>query len=241
MRRRATSPSLRGHRCARRSTGAPKFYGDALRLELAESTEVRFTELARGIAKFVMGEGMMLADVRPHSGLGVQVRSRDGSATAETRDGAVYFAADANGALRTAVTRGTATVSAHGETVTVRPGYFTVATANDAPTRPAEIPRSLFLKVKWPADASTAKRRQRVSGTTAPGARVRVGESVVWTDAKGRFSTIVDLKEGRNRIHVRVVDLVGREQQDASPEIELDTRGPPQNIETSPDMWHRDG
>ncbi len=123
--------------------------------------------------------------------------------------------------------------------MTLKPGFYSVAAPGKKPVEPAAIPPSLLLKVRWPAAAATAKRRQLVSGTASPGARVSVGERAVWADRKGRFETVVDLREGKNRIEVHAVDLAGREARAASPDIELDTHAPTLKVDTSPDMWKR--
>ena len=211
--------------------------GDDVHIDVTAGTDVQLGTFGPDLARLVVGEGLVLADVRRGRGQRLQISNRSGEAVTETADGAVAVTADAAGRLRTAVTRGSATLAANGETVTVGAGFFSVAGRGNKPSKPAAVPQSLFLKVKWPGVPATAQRQQTISGATSPGARVRVSNRLVWADAKGRFQTIVDLQEGKNRIQVRAVDLVGRETHDASPEIELHTMGPTQKIETSPEMW----
>ena len=118
-------------------------------------------------------------------------------------------------------------------------GYQTVVSPGGVPKQPTQMPKSLLLKIKWPPDATTAKRRQIVVGTTNPGARVRIGSTFATADEKGKFRTVIELKEGPNEIQAYALDVFGRTERATSPAIELDTKAPNPSIETSPDMWHK--
>jgi hypothetical protein len=214
-------------------------YGDDLRVRLTAGTHLRVGELRPDVARLVVGDGLVFADVRGGRGPRLEVRNSQGDAVATARDGALFVSAEPGGALRAAVTRGSADLTANGESVEVGPGFYSVAVPGNKPTAPASVPKSLLLKVQWPVETLTAKRRQLVTGSTSPGARVRVGNATLWADRKGHFRTVVSLKEGKNVIEVRSVDMVGREARDASSVIELDTHAPAQRVETSPDMWRR--
>lgn len=212
-------------------------YGDAMRIEVGDDAEVRLAELNDKLARLVVGRGFVFADVKEGSGRAVQFTSRDGGAVAETRGGALRVSAELDGKLRAAALRGEATVTAAGQTVRLQPGFFSVVARGEKPSAPTQAPRTLLLKVKWPDVQATAKRRQKISGIAAPGARVRVGDTELWADEQGRFQTVIDLREGQNRIRVQAVDIMGRTRDDASPPIELDTSLPAPTIETNPDMW----
>jgi hypothetical protein len=154
---------------------------------------------------------------------------------AETRDGRVSMLTDGAGNVSAAVTRGEATLSAAGESVKIPAGFQSDVKPGKAPGRPLALPKSLLLKVKWP-DESTAKRRHIVSGTTSPGARVRVGEALVTADAQGQFRAVVDLQEGKNHVEVYAVDAAGR-QETAGSSVDVDTAAPKARFDTSPRMW----
>jgi hypothetical protein len=215
--------------------------GNNVKIRIDGKSQVRLADLSPERARFTVGEGFIFADVLS-GGPALQFVGPKGDAVAETKDGALYLSANDKGELRAAVTRGEATLSSNGEQVLVRAGYVAVAAPGRAPSSPSEVPRSLLLKVRWPTDLTTAKRRQLVTGSTAAGARVVIGDQIVWADEKGKFESIVELSEGKNRVVVTAVDAVGRKLDEASPTIELDTRAPRQTIETSPAMWgRRDG
>src|SRR5689334_24104364 len=73
--------------------------------------------------------------------------------------------------------------------------------------RSAEVPPSLLLKVQWPNDKMTAKRRQLVSGSAAPGTRVSIGDQAVWTDDRGRDRKSTRLNSSHSSISYAVFCL----------------------------------
>jgi hypothetical protein len=221
-----------------RDAKAAVAYGNDLQVELQGESEVRLAEVNAEFTKFVVGEGLLFADVKGGKRR-VLFATQDGGATAEAKDGALFLAADNKGQLRAAVTRGEAALESNGQRVTVGAGFVSVASAGKAPSAPVAVPASLLLKVRWPSDTTTAKRRQLVTGTATPGTRVRIGETSVWADADGRFQVIVDLREGGNRIPVQAVDVVGHVGRETSPVIELDTKAASPEVQTSPEMWKR--
>ncbi|MFC1609336.1 hypothetical protein ACFL6C_00120 [Myxococcota bacterium] len=212
-------------------------YGEALEVELSSASEARLVALENDVAKLVLREGRVVADVKPESGRTVQVGAASSDAVAKTRDGRLHVLTDGKGSVQAAVTRGSARVTAKGETVEVAAGYQTTVRPEQPPQTPMVLPPSLLLKIKWPKHAATKKRRHLVVGTTNPGARVKVGNTVVTADSKGRFRAIVELREGRNQVEVRALDVVGRTEKALSPPIVLDTRAPDHAVDTDPEMW----
>ncbi len=225
----------------RTQAGASAALGDgqAFSIRIHEKAELQLSRFDASLARIVVGQGLVFADVQGSANRRLQLTNASGDVVAEARDAAVWAMANGKGELSAAVTRGEATLASGGEQVVVRAGFVSVGKAGTAPTAPAAVPASLLLKVKWPAAGSTAKTRHSVSGVTGPGARVEVGEQTAWADSQGRFSTVVDLKEGANRIHVRVLDVVGRTTDSASQEIQVDTKAPKAAVHTGPEMWRR--
>ena len=215
-------------------------YGDSIRVDVREDTEVRLERFDGEIAKFVVGAegGLVIADVAPGNTRLVQIAAEGSDAVAATRDGKLHLMSDGRGQVQAAVTRGQATFTSAGKTVTLEANTQSAAAAGKAPTAPAAIPASLLLKIKWP-DANTAKQRHLLSGTTSPGARVKIGDEVITADSKGRFRAIVQLREGNNQVEVQALDVVGRKSAQRSPVILVDTRAPDQAIKTHPDMWKK--
>ncbi|MEL6548335.1 MAG: hypothetical protein AAFQ82_27175, partial [Myxococcota bacterium] len=188
------------------------------------------------VLRLVVSEGVAIADVQPESDTTVRFENESGELSAETRNGRLGVLVTGDGTLEAAVTRGQATVRSGDESLTLEEGYRTTVRPGAAPPTPSKIPRSLLLKVRWP-EQSTSKRRQRVSGTTNPGARVRVGDTIVRADGQGRFQATIQLREGNNTIRVFALDATGRGETTSSPSIELDTRAPSATVETDPSMW----
>jgi hypothetical protein len=209
----------------------------AIEIEVASDGDFRLEELDENVAKITVREGLVVADVKPESGRVLRVAAVGSDAVTETTDGRVHVLTDGKGTVEAAVIRGSATVAAHGEKIALAQGYATTVTPGSGPTTPTPMPKSLLLKVKWPPESTTAKRRQFVAGTTNPGARVRIGNTVAIADAKGRFGAVIELQEGSNEIRAYAMDVFGRIEKTRSPAVELDTKAPYQEIKTDPDMW----
>ena len=133
---------------------------------------------------------------------------------------------DGRGQLAVAATTGRVKVTAQGASVDVAAGQGTTVAANAAPSTPTAVPASLFLKLGALAATQTNQTTTTVNGTTAPGALVKVGEQVTTSDAKGRFSLRVPLRDGRNELAVEVVDASGRAQDQRLPAVVVDRQKP---------------
>ena len=214
-------------------------YPGSLDVEIAADADFRLEQVDENVAKVVVRGGLVVADVRPESGKLLQMSVAGSDAVAETRDGRVHVLTDGKGKVQAAVSRGTATVGAGGEKVQLLAGYQTTVTPGSAPQPPSLVPHSLLLKVRWPPESMTAKRRQLVVGTTNPGVRVRIGDTFAIADGLGQFRAVIELNEGSNEIRAYALDVYGRTEQARSPAIELDTRAPYQEIKTDPGMWKK--
>jgi hypothetical protein len=89
------------------------------------------------------------------------------------------------------------------------------------------MPSSLFLKVGELAATQTNQTATTITGTTSPGALVRIGDQVSTSDARGRFAMKVPLRDGRNDLAVEVIDATGRRQDRALPPVTVDRVKPP--------------
>ncbi|MEL7305107.1 MAG: hypothetical protein AAGJ56_04670 [Myxococcota bacterium] len=210
-------------------------YGPGIALDVLPDTELGVVRRGDAI-RFLVSEGVAIADVRPESEAKVQFTTPREDVVAETTEGTLGVLTGSDGTLQAAAIRGDTSVSAAGESRVVPEGYEVAIRPGQVPPVPTALPRSLLLKVRWP-DAATRERRQRITGVTHPGTRVRVGESVVKADESGRFEAVVQLSEGVNTIGVIALDAAGRQRSERSPPIELDTQGPTATVETDPTMW----
>lgn len=214
-------------------------YGDSVQLQLLPDTTVKVESLDAATAQLMVEAGTIMADVKENAGSTVALVAPNTDARAVTSGGRLHFATDGQGNVQAAVSRGQAQVTAKGETVVLSPGFGTVAPAGSAPQQPMPMPATMLLKVIWPADAVTAKRHQVIHGTTAPGARMRIGGTIVTADQRGQFRAVVELAEGSQRIHVYSVDVLGRQKQELSPAIRVDTKAPDLQVETGPGLWQK--
>jgi hypothetical protein len=131
-----------------------------------------------------------------------------------------------------AVHRGEAQLRSGGRAVVIRAGQQTLSVNGAAPSTPTPIPSSLLLKVAWPSQPATNRRRLVVTGKTTPGAQVVLGGRPVKVEPDGTFRQVVYLREGRQRVSVSARDVSGRRADGQSPEILLDTRGVPAEFDT---------
>ena len=117
-------------------------------------------------------------------------------------------------------------MSARGREVVLRSGQFTRVAPGAPPTDAAPLPPSLLLKVTWPGGEKGLVRSTStvVAGQTDPGSRIVVQGRHVAVDAEGRYRAEVTLREGENRLTVRARDPVGRQREERSPPIKVDTR-----------------
>jgi hypothetical protein len=152
--------------------------------------------------------------------------SVDGSdAVAETESGEFAVLADGEGAATVATVSGSVRVTAKNQTVDVPAGTQSIVGRGEAPSAPTPIPASLFLKVQKPQRKVQRSRQLSLSGTTVPGAALTINGRQVAVDAEGRFSAVVDLDEGENRVLVQTRDVIGRAAEDGVG-VEVDSRGP---------------
>jgi hypothetical protein len=203
---------------------------DGSTVKLSPASEARVDELRRELKRLHLGAGMVEADVRddPARVFELSFESEKSGApaadaTARTRGGT--FTASSNGAGTAAVAarRGEVTLSARGREVVIRSGQIARVLPGAPPDTPEPIPPSLFLKVAWPAAVSN-RSKVEVSGTTQPGAQVRVGGRWLKVDDKGSYKTTVTLPDGPHEIPVHAVDVAGHFVDEKSPRILVDTK-----------------
>jgi hypothetical protein len=184
------------------------------------------SELSRIVATRVeLSQGRVSARVPSgrDTEFGVAVEGSD--AVAETRSGAFAVLADGEGAATVAAVEGSVRVTAKDKTVEVPAGRQSIVASGAEPGAPTAIPESLFLKVQKPRRRLQRSKKLSLSGTTIPGAVLTVNGQRVEVDTEGRFTAVVPLEEGENRVVVQTRDVSGRSDS-ADVGIKVDTRGP---------------
>ncbi|MBN2362027.1 MAG: FecR domain-containing protein [Deltaproteobacteria bacterium] len=200
--------------------------GNAVQVRLTPHTEVTIRELTERASRVRIEEGRIVAEVNPQGKTVLRVEAKGSQATAEANSGSFSMISDGRGQVAVATSAGSVRLSAGGSAVEVPAGQAARVEGQAAPTAPMEIPRALFLKVAAPQREIQRERETVISGTTTPGALVRVGGQVAQVDARGQFRVKVPLQEGTNKLDVQVTDVAGNERQETIPPIVVDTREP---------------
>jgi hypothetical protein len=154
---------------------------------------------------------------------------------ARTRGGELSRAS-VGGRVTVGVTAGRAEFEAGGRIVTLHTGQASSAEPGQPPSPPVALPRSLLLKVDWPAARETNRRKLVVQGKTTPGAVLTLGGQRVQVGPDGTFSHVVWLREGAQALDVVARDVGGRVEKSRSPTVVLDTRAPDVRFDTDT-LW----
>jgi hypothetical protein len=208
---------------------AGAFYDVAL--EEGATFDVR--EITAELSRFHLGQGYVEARVRDEPGRAVEIEGVPGARV--RTDGGDVAVVRSGGTVAVGVQRGSAQFAAGGGAVVVAAGQQSIATTGARPSRPEPIPASLLLKVTWPEERTTNQRRIVVTGRTQPGAIVVLGDERVDVRSDGRFTHVIALREGRQRLSARA-RTVGGAAASEGPVILLDTRAPDPRFDTS-GLW----
>jgi hypothetical protein len=232
----------------RATTGADLRPDDAIETAAGSSVELaggrytvnleeggRFTvgEITEELSRFRLAEGLVSAHVEDDSRRSVEIEATP-DAVARTRGGDLSVSR-AGPVVAVGVRRGRADFTAAGSTVALAEGQQSVARAGRAPSAPVPLPSSLLLKVSWPAPTTTNERRMVVTGQATPGAVVVLGGEKVEVRPDGRFTHVIVLREGRQRLSARAYGLAGKAASEG-PAVVLDTRAPDARFDTR-DLW----
>jgi hypothetical protein len=207
--------------------------GAGYRVALDEGGSFDVREITAELSRFRLGQGLVSARVTDEPGRAVEIEGASGSLV-RTRGGDVAVARSGE-TVAVGVERGAAEFAAAGGAVLLTAGQQSVAAPGRRPSAPAPIPASLLLKVSWPEERTTNQRRIVVTGRTQPGAIVVLGDERVEVQPDGRFTHVIALREGRQRLSARAHGVGGSASADG-PVILLDTRAPDPRFDTS-DLW----
>ncbi len=230
----ATGDELRADDAIETAAGARVVLSGAsydVALEEGASFDVR--EITAELSRFHLGQGYVSARVRDEPGRAVEIEGAPG-ARVRTQGGDVAVVRS-GGTVAVGVQRGSAEFAAGGGAVVVTAGQQSIAAPGARPSRPEPIPASLLLKVTWPEERTTNQRRIVVTGRTQPGAIVVLGEERVDVRYDGRFTHVITLREGRQRLSARARAVGGSASSDG-PVMLLDTRAPDPRFDTS-GLW----
>ncbi len=185
--------------------------GENTSVEVAPETDLGFIEITDAVSKIRLNDGRVAAS---SEGRSVRIEVKNSDAVAETSDGAFAVLTEGEGNVSVASSRGDVALSAQGETVKVEAGTQSLVRPNSAPSKPTEIPNSLFLKVRRPhADAQL--KSAMVAGTATPGSIINIAGTKIPVGSDGAFQSRVGLGAGSREIRVTVVDASGRRETQA--------------------------
>lgn len=205
--------------------------GAGYQVALDEGGGFDVREITAELSRFRLAQGLVSA--RVEDGHAVEIEGAPGT-VARTRGGDVAVARSGE-TVAVGVQRGSAEFAAAGGTVLLTAGQQSIAARGGRPSPPAPIPSSLLLKVQWPEEHTTNQRRIVVTGHTQPGAIVVVGNERVEVQPDGRFTHVIVLREGRQRLSARALGVAGAARAEG-PAILLDTRAPDPRFDTQ-DLW----
>jgi hypothetical protein len=182
--------------------------GEDTAVDVSQNTEFGFVEISDAVSKIRLDDGRIAAS---SEGRKVRVEVKNSDAVAETDDGAFAVLTEGGGNVTVAASRGNVDLSAQGETVQLTEGTQSIVLQNKAPTRPAAIPSSLFLKVRKPR-ADKQLETTVVEGSSTPGSVIHVAGQRLAVGADGKFKKRVALAVGSKDIKVTVEDAAGRKE-----------------------------
>lgn len=131
-----------------------------------------------------------------------------GEISAQPHKGQVAFSFDGQTLLAN-VLKGSATLSANGRAVKLKPGQFS-STRGEGPSKPDSSAQAVELNVQWPPETETNNPLLKLSGSVRPGTRVSIGNRRVEVLPDGTFTATVNLSRGRQNIVIVGVDTLGR-------------------------------
>lgn len=207
--------------------------GGSYQVALEEGGRFDVQEITAELSRFRLGAGVASARVQDDPARAVEIEAAPDVVARST--GGDLAVSRAGEVVAVGVLRGGAELRAGGERVVLRAGEQSVARAGRPPSAPAPIPSSLLLKVSWPKEQTTNQRRIVVTGRTDPGATVILGDERVEVAADGRFTHVIVLREGRQRLAARAHGVAGSSTEQG-PAVVLDTRAPDARFDTR-DLW----
>ncbi|MEQ1572252.1 MAG: FecR domain-containing protein, partial [Myxococcota bacterium] len=197
--------------------------GRETQIRVGPESAVQVTAIDEAGVSLELEDGLLQATVRPESGA-VRVANRGREVLATNGEFTVGVSDDV---MQVGATQGTLSMSGV-DAARVEQGQQVTVVDRRATVSP--IPEELLLAVQWPAEARTRAEITRVTGTTQPGASVRLrgsfGVRTVTADREGRFEAELPLVEGDNRIAVDATDLLGQSTTVEGMLQTRDTRGP---------------
>lgn len=199
--------------------------GSAAKIRLGPASTIEVREIDEDGVRLDLEDGALHATVRPEAGaVRVGTRGREVLAT-----NAEFGMGVRQGIVQIDALRGDVALSGVDRTLLTEGNQAVLV---DRHAQVGAVPEAVLLDIEWPEAVRTRATTTLVTGTTAPGARVRIllssGERVeVSADARGAFrAESIPLAEGENEVQVEVEDVLGRTTEVRGKLETRDTLGP---------------
>lgn len=205
-------------------------FGAEARVTLDASSSLQVVGTGEDGLKLELEGGSVQATVRPGNGT-LDISSDERSVRAQDADFTVVREPD--GIVGVRAERGEVQVSDGEQSAVLTTGQRLVGSPG-APLS-EQVSQALLLQVQWPTPETRAT-GVTISGTTEPGAQVRVGRDGAWVTvragADGRFVAEAPLMEGSNPISVEARSTLGDTVSDRTT-VTRDTQPPRIEVQTS--------
>ncbi|RKG89607.1 hypothetical protein D7W82_06395 [Corallococcus sp. CA049B] len=197
-----------------RGSWAVVLNGESVELRMEAETEISVEEISNELSKVMLGSGLATATVRGRSNVRHTfiLKAKGADAEASTAQGTFTMSNNGKGTVSVGTREGDVKLTGkEGKFVIVRAGQRSIVRPGQEPTTPVTIPSTVFVKMEWPT-GTQRNREVTVVGHTDPGNRVTVDGANVPTDADGKFTLNLALKNGPNPVQVTAVNVGGARQ-----------------------------
>ena len=205
-------------------------------IELREKVEIRLDRLSAAGSSVDLRRGKVVARVEAaNETLAITARE---TTTSTEGPAHVVVQSDEHGQVSVATLKGKARFASAGKTVVVSEGTETRSVRAGAPPEdPEKIPEDVLLQVVWP-EGERHGDTARIEGHVGTASLVTVNGAETAVGGDGRFTAVVPLREGPNRVAVEAEDLAGRRRAADATLVRRPTR-PPRLAREPGDLWKR--
>lgn len=178
-----------------------------------EKSDLKVKKISKGQLRARVATGHIEANVKEGSGASVEMEA-DGTDTVVTTTGGEFaMTNDGAGIVAVATKSGVASLTVKGKETVLKAGEQSNI-VDDKLSRAAV--RELLLAVNWPGQRETNKTVVPVEGRAPVGSRVVIQGKLIRVDKRGRFKAKVPLKQGKQKVAVRVTDVRGQTREESA-------------------------
>jgi hypothetical protein len=184
-------------------------------IHVHEGSEVTLELLTPRIVR-VQVTGHADGDITPSQGE-MTLAAAGLDASVDSEGGRISVSSNGRGAGSLAALEGPALLKAGEKEMRLDPGQLVSSRGASGLSKPARIPKQVALKVTWPQKQETNLKSYPLSGRASPGTRVLVRGPAADIEQRpdGTFIARLTLRNGRQRVTVIAIDLLGRRAADA--------------------------